>query len=477
MFALRIDYVTGKCVASNSEGKAEWPPHPIRLYYAMVKAFKEFCDGTDLERKTLEWFESLESPALTFSKATFRRQVTSFVPRNDVKLKECFRTGPSFNPILTNRSKTDKSIATAMPYNPHVDFSWADVSIPKELEQTFRDLLSKVTYLGNSTSLVDVFICDNPREPTIVPCVSKPESYLRSPYQGLLTTLENVFEEYHNSGEKTNNKGYLKNPAGRPKTLNCRDIGYKKAITLQKEVTSTFDSKNWVVYEIEGHDVYGDMTLHLTSALRNASLKIADGKVGDEALELISGHPTGNVEAAVKKDHLAYIPLVDVGHKYARGRIIGLGVLIPPKVSGQTRTEILYVLSKVKKLWLGELGEWYLNRQVKPGHLKTLHPATWTYCTKHWTTATPVVLESSKNIAEQIGKMCSYIGLPTPVGVQIEGDKQRFPRFPLTSKRPKKIHTHLVIEFPVPVIGPVILGSGRFLGYGLCRPVKSNCSL
>ena len=31
-------------------------------------------------------------------------------------------------------------------------------------------------------------------------------------------------------------------------------------------------------------------------------------------------------------------------------------------------------------------------------------------------------------------------------------------------------HSHAVIEFGPKVEGPIILGAGRFRGYGLCRP-------
>jgi CRISPR-associated protein Csb2 len=35
-------------------------------------------------------------------------------------------------------------------------------------------------------------------------------------------------------------------------------------------------------------------------------------------------------------------------------------------------------------------------------------------------------------------------------------------------------HTHAIITFKEPVIGPVLLGAGRYRGYGLCRPQCSG---
>ena len=36
--------------------------------------------------------------------------------------------------------------------------------------------------------------------------------------------------------------------------------------------------------------------------------------------------------------------------------------------------------------------------------------------------------------------------------------------------RPPRPLTHAEIEFPVPVRGPVLIGAGRYSGYGACRP-------
>jgi CRISPR-associated protein Csb2 len=30
---------------------------------------------------------------------------------------------------------------------------------------------------------------------------------------------------------------------------------------------------------------------------------------------------------------------------------------------------------------------------------------------------------------------------------------------------------HVLIEFPCEVVGPLLLGAGRFRGYGLCKPL------
>jgi len=69
MFALGIDFITGVAVMTDaaSREKAEWPPHPARVFMALVAAHYETKplpeDGAAAEqawareRDALEWLE------------------------------------------------------------------------------------------------------------------------------------------------------------------------------------------------------------------------------------------------------------------------------------------------------------------------------------------------------------------------------------------------------------------------------------
>ena len=80
--------------------------------------------------------------------------------------------------------------------------------------------------------------------------------------------------------------------------------------------------------------------------------------------------------------------------------------------------------------------------------------------------------------AESVKDACQHIGLPRPNEVLlhpvslVEGvpHARDFPQ--LTRKRDggRRSHSHAVLIFNEPVRGPVLLGAGRFRGYGLCRP-------
>ena len=106
-----------------------------------------------------------------------------------------------------------------------------------------------------------------------------------------------------------------------------------------------------------------------------------------------------------------------------------------------------------------------------------------------WATVTPIVLDrhpKQRSLAEAVEEMrrvvadaCMRAGLPWPSAVevspvsQIPGAPHARSFAPLRRKdgsAPKQMHA--VIAFDTPVLGPVVLGAGRFRGYGLCVPYE-----
>lgn len=85
MFALGICYLMGWAMAAAdgpAKQRAEWPPHPDRVFMALSAAW--FETGQDeAEGQSLHWLEGLKPPQIAASEATHRMVVTSFVPIND----------------------------------------------------------------------------------------------------------------------------------------------------------------------------------------------------------------------------------------------------------------------------------------------------------------------------------------------------------------------------------------------------------
>ena len=91
MIAVEITLLTGRYVATahHDRREHEWPPHPARLFSALVATWAD-ADVPDAdERHALEWLESQAAPAITASPSAdvaVRRPVSHFVPVNDASV-------------------------------------------------------------------------------------------------------------------------------------------------------------------------------------------------------------------------------------------------------------------------------------------------------------------------------------------------------------------------------------------------------
>lgn len=192
--------------------------------------------------------------------------------------------------------------------------------------------------------------------------------------------------------------------------------------------------------------------------------------------------------------HLAFVPLAFVGHPHADGRLLGVGLALPETISRDERRGVYTALQRVQKqgLRLGRLGNWRIEpvaAQRPPG---TLLPKTWTGHPDgaiHWATVTPVAFDQhakakdrtvyQSEIATIMRLACQHVGLPepqeviaTPVSVHLGSPPAyAFPRLPRKDGSQRR-HSHAILIFAEPVRGPMLLGAGRYRGYGVCRPIN-----
>lgn len=194
------------------------------------------------------------------------------------------------------------------------------------------------------------------------------------------------------------------------------------------------------------------------------------GRLPDPLPPEVSGHD------AEDSPHVAYLPLLDAGSDRSSGQVVGLGVLAPPG-----RPELVELLrgSLLPGFPLMFRGTRLQLRPPRPG-VRALDPAAWSAPARLWATATPIVLDRFSgrgNESAEISRACVHMGLPEPVAVATS----RAPELPGAAdlrpgdlpRRDNRPYTHATLEFPDPVTGPVLLGSQRYLGMGLCHPVKA----
>jgi CRISPR-associated protein Csb2 len=187
-----------------------------------------------------------------------------------------------------------------------------------------------------------------------------------------------------------------------------------------------------------------------------------------------------------------------VGHEHAHGGILGVAVAVPRNLQAADRARLLRALAALRRegLKLGALGRWDLDRPEEGASRVALRDRAWTAVpagARQWATVTPYVFDRhakakdkgayQRELADAVrgswervqhSSNVSVEVIITPVSAHLGTPaSHQFPR--LARKDGSECrHTHAILIFDRPVVGPVLLGAGRYRGYGLCRPLETE---
>src|SRR4051812_22138748 len=119
MFGFRVIYLRGSVTAAdvrtgNDKDRVEWPPHPDRLFCALVQAWGDL-GATDAARSALLWLEALPAPWIRCGEIFARDVIQQFVPVNDEE-------------SWIGRKRQPRRIPTAALSQDEVVFWWPDVT-------------------------------------------------------------------------------------------------------------------------------------------------------------------------------------------------------------------------------------------------------------------------------------------------------------------------------------------------------------
>ncbi len=524
MFGLGIRYLMGWAMAAADgakKEKPEWPPHPDRVFMALASAW--FETGQDVqEGNALHWLEGLAPPGICSSEKEVRAFAISFVPVNDTsiagkKTVQSICADPAatisnykdagLSQLPEFRSRQPRSFPVAIPHDPVVHLVW-EIDILETYIEPLKSLCRKVISIGHSASLAQMWLTTSPPHPCLIPVSRVARHRLRVFGPGRSRYLEErcnrsaVIEfldrEEKVKGSKGKEKKLLQKeqqarfPSGRPVSLRPESgiwQGYDKPKLPDPKPTpgSLFDPR-LVILSLSGKRLSLPSTLKLTEAFRGALLAACTEPIP----ELISGHtPHGEPS---RKPHIALLPLPFSGSRHADGRLMGIAMALPHDLDADEVDNVLNAWlwdehGEAKKIRLFD-GQWlecaavFETRESPPFNLRS---ETWTDSNRNWATVTPVVLDRHfdgkdkwERAAESVKDSCERIGLPRPAEVllhtvsMLEG-VPRSNEFPwITRKKDggRMHHAHAVIIFDEVVQGPVIVGAGRFRGYGFCRPIN-----
>jgi CRISPR-associated protein Csb2 len=292
-----------------------------------------------------------------------------------------------------------------------------------------------------------------------------------------------------------------------PRTLPSRSQRYVTpgAVVADAEPVASgvfADGAAWIVFErVGGAHLMASRGVALARALRAALLEQA-GHMNVDVPETLSGHRDGR---PTDRPHLAVVPLPFVGSTHADSSIKGLALVPPTDLPAADRQLLVQLIAGLEQrvarndvLTLAAAGlpasEY---RRVADPSRHTTSPSNWCRPSLRFVTAVPIALDRNPGnlrsnadgtahraaIAAQriLAEACQRQGLPEPVRVEVGfgpllPGAQPARAFSGRTKRDGlvRVRVHAEIEFPVRVRGPLLLGSARYFGGGLCMPVAER---
>jgi CRISPR-associated protein Csb2 len=470
VLAIDLEYLSGRCVAARLEDRdrPEWPPHPARLFAALVAVTKEAGDDPR-ERAVLEWLERQAPPSITASEAWEREVIWVFVPVNDDHHLQGKVAPPTSWTYPIPRVRQSRTFPSVTPDRPLVQLAWPTAEPDAATRAALSGLLARLAYLGHSSSLVRAALSPRPLPPVWEPGEPGPGGQvLRVPAPGLLARLEEAHEVFVRTGIRPQ-------VAGRP-------VPYRRVVPDRALPPATCFDFPLVFRRLQGPRYPILAAERVACTLRDTVMARCEPPVP----EVLSGHSEDGRPS--RRPHAACVALPAVGDRHLDGHLVGVAVVLPRDLPGEERARIEAALGRVERLVFGRAGSWAVAPSDATEVVHALQPWRWTGPAQRWATVTPIELDGfpddryGADTAAMVARSCRRIGLPAPTEVVV-GPASVVPGVPPVGRfvawrtarpGPRRPLVHAVVGFPVAVQGPVLLGSGRYRGLGLCRPLRHH---
>jgi CRISPR-associated protein Csb2 len=451
--------------ADERPSQAEWPPHPARVFCALVASLGGGAAGA-----ALRWLEAQPAPEIWADplSSVYRGKAEGYVVKNATASK-----GVGGSLAWPGRSSGKKVRAFAVPAASSFSLVWRQSDPTPEVLGQLRDLARLVPYVGRSTSLAEVTAEDT--VPASVPgqvvCEAADPGETRAafpvrvPYPGYMGELDAAYLDGRRSWETARTVSYTV----RRRTSAPADVGTQ---TPTGPLQGPFE--NLMVWALERPTarIDGSHAAAVAAALRRAVMS----RVQDPVPPQVSGH------GAAGRPHVGFLALPDVGHNHADGHILGLAVAVPHGLPSPDLASLLQavVMDPLTRLRLPGGSTLVLRYGAdRPG----LQPERWSRPSREWVTVTPLMLDGylrhGRDEASEVARSLVIAGYPRPAEVQVSpsplapGAVWRPRPSTLPSGRPHRRLVHASVKFDEPLTGPVLAGAMRYLGLGLFLPAAT----
>ncbi len=399
------------------------------------------------------------------------------------------------------RTRQPRTFPSVAPADNRVVLVWDGVTPDSDVATAIESLCARVVRVGHSSSFVHMrryttSQVEAARGELVAfePDEDAGDVVLRWVSRGQVDRLDAAFE-LHRETE--------------PRVLPARFVRYREGATEVREEPphSAFDPSPLVFARVGGPRLPIVSTVGVTHHFRRALMAAAEQPVP----EILSGHATGG--GASQRSHVAFTALPFAGHEHSDGALLGVALWLPRDASADERRAVMRAVGRLEgtrqggdgeeaptiQLLLGETGVLELERHVWGERTRsTLRGGTWTRASRTWASVTPVALDVNPGnlhdddaarrskafdaARSSVAHSVEHIGLPPPLEIDVvrsaviagTAKPRSHPRFPIAADKPQRVLVHVRVVFEKPVLGPVLLGAGRYLGLGLCMPVDEE---
>ena len=441
--------------------RGEWPPSPARLFAAFVAAdgTGEACrvtDGTELE-----WFEQLPPPVICADPQPFHQSLQArYVVQHGGP-----RAGGSHHEYVGRSGPLSRGGVRVVPRSPQVVYSWEREAPEDAILEALRRRAARVGYLGSSDSPVRVRVTTR-MPPSLVAADAfvpdrEGDMVINVARTGDIRRWDHLYEQWTVRGASVSRS---QSPAL------THPSRYRSP--LSDEPQDMGEVAAWLRL---GAAVSGRRVAAVTALFKEAVLSQHQRLHGTPP-PVLHGHGFSGTGYELAR----YLALPDVGYRRSQGRIHGLALWLPPGCDSMVRRMARDAARSVPLL-RGRGVEVAVAPRDDEERPVAAHPDRWLRSSRGWATAVPAIHERRRPLdLAEVSRWCRHAGLPDPVDF-------RSARTPLASGaldlapvevnrpgRPALPYSHVELWFEQAIPGPVVIGSGRQRGFGLCVPLDGG---
>lgn len=469
MLTITVDFLLGTfrgdpagLAATGEQTLAEWPPAPLRLLAALVAA-----DGTrDLSRFTdgseLSFLETCAPPVIHAS-PTGEVHHQPLRGRFVVVQKEHAEKGKSHQEYPARAGALVRPGVRASPRCTRVVYEW-DVTAPPSIIDGLARRAARVGYLGAADSPVQVTVGTD--DVAGSSGVYRPDAggtvVLGVPRPGVVAAMDAHYDRWLVDGPSVTRA----QSAGLRRLARYRAPGEKRPLAQDPSETIWFRLSP---------PISGRRVSAVTAAFKAALLDRYQRVAGDPPA-VLHGHGFGGDAYELAR----FLALPDAGHPHATGLIHGLALWLPPNEGSDVVAACHQALVGMSELhgagFVREVAPW--GGEARP---RACAPDRWKRASARWATVFPAVhaRHGTEPTFAEIARWCRHAGFSERLVSArstrhplIDGGVDLVPAEVNRPGRPARPYSHLELDFAAAVAGPVVIGSGRHRGLGLCTQIE-----